>query len=243
MKNLIIFSMLTVLAVMNFSGCGKAQERPTKLSKKISGEVIQLNELADITKDDRQDSPENMAFKRQLVSKIEDPAKREQAELLLSQNRLVYMLMDGKVVVLEWVPPMTNKHAEATPVSATVTASETATVSATAEISDEGAAKVSVLQVKKLHTYDSLMAMKDGRSTTEIETLKASTWSQNHFAVLSEIEIQTGILENERTDYNEKKSTLGLTETSLAQAQVLILKSEIKAETAATAKDDASGAE
>ncbi|MCM2353937.1 MAG: hypothetical protein NDI63_10015 [Pseudobdellovibrio sp.] len=222
MKNLIIFSMLTVMAVMNFSGCGKAQERPTKLSKKISGDVVELKELADITKDERQDSPENMAFKRQLVNKIEAPAKREQAELLLSQNRLVYMLMDGKAVVLEFIPSMMNKHAEATPVAETAAASETTTASAT------------------VHTYESLMAMKDGR-TSEIETLKASIWSQNHFAVLSEIEIQTGILENERTDYDEKKSTLGLTETSLAEAQVLILKSEIKAETAA--KDDASGAE
>lgn len=223
MKNLIIFSMLAVMVVMNFSGCGKAQERPTKLSEKISGDVVNMNELADITKDERQDSPENMAFKRQLVTKIEDPAKREQAELLLSQNRLVYMLMEGKVVVLEFVPSMMNKHAVATPVSATVTASETATVSE-----------------KKLHTYESLMAMKEGRDANEVETLKASTWSQNHFAVLSEIAIQTGILENERTDYNEKKSTLGLTETSLNQAQVLILKSEIKTKTATA---DASGAE
>ncbi|WP_409477790.1 hypothetical protein [Pseudobdellovibrio sp. HCB154] len=234
MKNLIIFSMLAVMAVINFSGCGKAQERPTKLSKKISGEVVELKELADITKDERQDSPENMAFKRQLVNKIEDPAKREQAELLLSQNRLVYMLMDGKAVILEFIPSMMNKHAEATPVAETAGTSETAKV-------DEGVAKVSVLEVKKLHTYDSLMAMKDGRNSNEIETLKASSWSQNHFAVLSEIEIQTGVLESERTDYNEKKSTLGLTETSLAEAQVLILKSEIKTETAA--KDDASGAE
>lgn len=231
MKNLIIFSMLTVLAVMNFSGCGKAQERPTKLSKKISGEVVELNEIADITKDERQDSPENMAFKRQLVSKIEDPQKREQAEVLLSQNRLVYMLMDGKAVVLEFIPSMVNKHAEATPVS------ETEATKAT----DEAVAKVSILQVKKLHTFESLMAMKDGRNSNEIETLKASSWSQNHFAVLSEIAIQTGVLENERTDYNEKKSTLGLTETTLAEAQVLILKSEIKAEPTATA--DASGAE
>lgn len=241
MKNLIIFSMLTVMAVINFSGCGKAQERPTKLSKKISGEVVELKELADITKDERQDSPENMAFKRQLVNKIEDPAKREQAELLLSQNRLVYMLMDGKAVVLEFIPSMMNKHAEATPVAEATAASETTTVLATAEVAEEGVAKVSVLEVKKLHTYESLMAMKDGRNSTEIETLKASTWSQNHFAVLSEIEIQTGVLENERTDYNEKKSTLGLTETALAEAQVLILKSEIKTKPAA--KDDASGAE
>lgn len=231
MKNLIIFSMLTVMAVINFSGCGKAQERPTKLSKKISGEVVELKELADITKDERQDSPENMAFKRQLISKIEDPAKREQAELLLSQNRLVYMLMDGKAVVLEFIPSMMNKHAEATPLTEAAATSETTTV-----------AKVSVLETKKLHTFESLMAMKDGRNSNEIETLKASTWSQNHFAVLSEIEIQTGVLENERTDYNEKKSTLGLTETSLAEAHVLILKSEVKAE-AAAAKDDASGAE
>lgn len=230
MKNLIIFSMLTVMAVINFSGCGKAQERPTKLSKKISGEVVELKELADITKDERQDSPENMAFKRRLISKIEDPAKREQAELLLSQNRLVYMLMDGKAVVLEFIPSMMNKHAEATPLTEATATSETTTV-----------AKVSVLEIKKLHTFESLMAMKDGRNSNEIETLKASTWSQNHFAVLSEIEIQTGVLENERTDYNEKKSTLGLTETSLAEAQVLILKSEIKTE--APAKDDASGAE
>ena len=59
--------------------------------------------------------------------------------------------------------------------------------------------------------------------------------------VLSEIAMQTGILENEKTDYNEKKSTLGLTETELSQAQVLVLKSEIKEATVSTA--DASDGE
>lgn len=223
MKNLIIFSMLAVMVVINFSGCGKAEQRPTKLSKKISGHVVDMNELADITKAERQDSPENTAFKRQLVSKIEDPAKRQHAEVLLSQNRLVYMVMEGKVVVLEFVPSVMNKHAAVTTASATATASET----------------VQAIEAK-IHTFESLMAMKEGRNENEIKTLKTSTWSQNHFAVLSEIAMQTGILENERTDYNEKKSTLGLTETPLAQAQVLILKSEIKT---AAVTGDASGGE
>lgn len=223
MKNLIIFSMLAVMVVINFSGCGKAEQRPTKLSKKISGQVVDMNELSDITKAERQDSPENTVFKRQLISKIEDPAKRQQAEVLLSQNRLVYIFMEGKVVVLEFVPSVMNKHAAVTTASPTATASET----------------VQTIE-EKIHTFESLMAMKEGRDENEIKTLKTSTWSQNHFTVLSEIAMQTGILENERTDYNEKKSTLGLTETPLAQAQVLILKSEIKT---AAVTADASGGE
>lgn len=236
MKNLIIFAMLTMIAVMNFSGCGKAEQRPAKLSKKISGDVVNLNGLVDITKDERQDSPENTAFKRQLIAKMEDPTQREQAELLLSQNRLVYMLMDGKAVVLEFIPSNANKHAAPAEQTEAATSVSSTAVTSTTEVS-EAVMKVQVLEVKKLHTYESLMAMKDGRDSNEVEVLKTSTWSQNHFAVLAEIEMQTGILENERTDYNEKKSILGLTETPLNQAQVLVLKSEIKV------KADAFGAE
>lgn len=228
MKNLIIFSVLATMAVVNFSGCGKAQERPAKVSKKISGEVIELNNLADITVAERQDSPENVAFKKQLINKIENAEQREIAESLLAQNRLVYMFMEGKVVLLEHIPPSANKHAA--PVSAETTDTASAAI------------KVQVIQTRKLHTFDSLMAMKEGRHSEEVEALKVSNWSQNHFAILAEIGMQTGILDFERTDYNEKKSTLGLTETPLTQAQVIILKSEIKAEAAAST-DDASGAE
>lgn len=218
MKNLIIFSMLIVMTVINFSGCGKAQERPAKVNKNIANKVIQIDSLSDITTAERQDSPENISFKKSLIAKM-DESKRGQANLLLAQNRLVYMLMDGKVVVLEFIPSTMNKHA---------------TASATAEIAVSVAAT-------GLHTFESLMAMKAGRRIEENESLKTATWSQNHFAIIAEIEIQTGVLVNERTDYNEKKSTLTLSETSLAQAQVLILKSEIKAQPTVTA--DASGAE
>lgn len=217
MKNLIIFSMLTVLVIINFSGCGKAQERPAKISSKISGDIVQMKELADITSDGRQDSTENEAFKRQLVAKIENPVQREKAQDLLLQNRLVYMLMEGKVVILEFIPANVNKHA--------------VTASATIEIAETTSAT--------LHTYNSLMEMKAGRRQ-DVEALKVSTWSQNRFAILTEIKIQTGILED-RTEYNEKKSIIEFTETPLAEAQVLILKSEIKTEN--TAKDDVSGVE
>lgn len=251
MRNLIIFSMLAVMVVINFSGCGKAEQRPTKLSKKISGDVIQMSDLSDITQAERQDSPENVAFKKQLVSKIEDSSKRDQATSLLAQNRLVYMFMEGKVVLLEFMPSTVNKHATAstkveistsgaaTASEGAIAASATTSVSATAAVSETTDAN-EIVEVKTLHTFASLMALKEGR-TADIESIKVSTWSQNHFSILAEIEMQTGILENERTDYNEKKSTLGLTETSLAEAQVLILKSEIKTETTSTA--DASGGE
>jgi hypothetical protein len=223
--------MLTVMVVINFAGCGEAQQRPAKLNQKISGEVIEMTDLSDITQAERQDSPENVAFKRQLISKIEDADKRDQANLLLAQNRLVYMFMEGKVVVLEFIPATSNKHAAA--VSSTVEISNTASAAITALTTNSASAAIeagvdeTVIEVKTLHTFDSLMALKEGRDS-EIQSIKVSTWSQNHFSILTEIAVQTGILENEKTDYNEKKSTLALTETPLAQAQVLILKSEIK---------------
>lgn len=227
MKNLIIFSTLVVMAVINFTGCSKAQERPAKLNNDIAGKVVQIDSLTDITKAERQDTPENVAFKKQLIAKM-DESKRDNANLLLAQNRLVYMLMDSKIVVLEFIPSSSNKHAK------------TASTSTTAAVSSTDTAEEQVVEVKTLHTYESLMAYKEGR-TAEIASLKTSTWSQNHFVIIAEIEIQTGVLTNERTDYNEKKSILGLTETPLAQAQVLILNSEITTQPTATA--DASDAE
>lgn len=172
MRNLIIFSLLAVLIIINFSGCGKAQERPVKLNKELSGKVISLKDLDDGSQNNLQDTPENLSFKRQLISKIEDADKRIQAELLLSQNRLVYQLSDGKA------------------------------------------------------------------SLFEISDIKSSnTWAEKKYSLFAEIEIQTGLLENETTDYNEKKSTLTLTTTPLSEAQVLIIKSEIKKNTDETTTD------
>lgn len=238
MRNLIIFSMLAVMSVINFTGCGKAQERPTKMGKTLAAsEVVDMKTLADITSTEDQNSAENIAFKKQLIAKIEDSEKCDKATLLLEQNRLVYMMMEGKIVLLEFIPATVNKHAVAT-VSSTVTTSSTAASSSTDAVT-EALQSDDVVKVAELHTYESLMAVKEGR-TDKVAALKVSTWSQNHFIILTEIGIQTGVLENERTDYNEKKSTLGLTETTLSEAKILILKSEIKETTAST--DDASDA-
>lgn len=228
MKNLIIFSTLVVMAVINFTGCGKAQERPAKPNKEIAGQVVAIDGLIDITKAEQQNSPENISFKKRLIAKLETAEKRAQAEDLLAQNRLVYMLMEGKVVVLEFIPATTNKHATAS-VSATVAASETVAVAA-----DQAQAT----STAKLYTYEALMALKAGH-TEEATWAKVTLASQNHFVILAEIGMQTGILENETTDYDEKKSTLKLTETSLEQAQVLLLQAELNV--AATA--DVSGDE
>lgn len=220
MKNLIIFSTLAVMAVINFTGCGKAQERPAKPNSKIAGQVVAIDGLVDITKAEHQNSAENIAFKKALIAKLDSAEKREQAESLLAQNKLVYMLMESKVILLEHMPAAVNKHASVS-VSATVeTASETVEVAA--EEKQETASA-------KLYTYDALIALKEGRAE-EAQWSKVALPSQNLFAIIAEIGMQTGILENERTDYDEKKSTLKLTETSLDQARVLLLKSEIKAD-------------
>lgn len=226
MKNLIIFSMLAVMVIINFSGCGKAEERPSEPNKKIAGQVIAIDGLVDITKAEHQNSDENTAFKKQLIAKLDSAEKRTFAESLMAQNKLVFMLMDEKILLLEFVAAQQNKH-----ITATTQVADAA--SETLEISTE-----QVAQPVKLYTFDALIAMKTGENQT---WSKLSVASQNRFAILAEIGIQTGVLENETTDYNEKKSTLKLTETSLDQAQFLILKSEIKAEaeTKDAASDDA----
>jgi len=220
MKNLIIFSTLVVMAVINFTGCGKAQERPPKPNKKIAGQVVAIDGLIDITKSEHQNSPENISFKKMLIAKLASAEKREQAESLLTQNKLVYMLMEKKVILLEYVPATINKHASTS-------------VSATVETADEATTTAAV----KLYTYEALVALKAGR-TEEAAWSKVSLPSQNQFVILAEIGMQTGVLENEKTDYDEKKSTLKLTETSLEQAQVLLLQSELKTATADVSGDE-----
>lgn len=48
--------------------------------------------------------------------------------------------------------------------------------------------------------------------------------------VVAEFKISTGILEHERTDYNEKKSILTLSPTNLDQAEYLMIEEEISKE-------------
>ena len=205
MKNFIIFSMLAVMVVINFTGCGKAQERTFKPNKKIEGQVIEISALADITQAENQNSEENIAFKKKLIAKLDSEEKRTHATQLLAQNKLGYIVMDKKILLLEFVPANSNKH-----ISAAV---KTETASATTEVTEP-------TSETKLYSTSALVAMKSGQEVTS----KVSVESENQFAILAEIGAQVGILENETTDYNEKKSTLKFTETSLDQAQVLMLK-------------------
>ena len=221
MKNLIIFSMLAVMVVINFTGCGKAQERSFKPNKKIEGQVIAISGLADITQAENQNSEENITFKKKLIAKLDTEEKRTQATQLLAQNKLGYIVMDKKVLLLEFVPANSNKHISASVKTETV--SETAEVaSATTEVTEATSetVEVAVVSETKLYSTSALVAMKSGQEVNS----KVSVEAENQFAILAEIAAQVGILENETTDYNEKKSTLKFTETSLDQAQVLMLK-------------------
>ena len=213
MKNFIIFSMLAVMVVINFTGCGKAQERPPKPGKKIENQVIAISGLADITNSEKQNSEENISFKKKLIAKLDTEENRTYATQLLAQNKLGYIVMDKKVLLLEFVPAKSNKH---------ITASvKMETASSTAEVTtDSVSATPEVAEVfeTKLFTVSELMAMKAGQKSS-----KVLVETENQFAILAEIPAQVGILENETTDYNEKKSTQKFTETSINQAQVLML--------------------
>lgn len=213
MKNFIIFSMLTVMVVINFTGCGKAQERPPKPGKKIENQVIAISGLADITNSEKQNSEENISFKKKLIAKLDTEENRTYATQLLAQNKLGYIVMDKKVLLLEFVPSKSNKH---------ITASvKMETASSTAEVTtDSVSATPEVAEVfeTKLFTVSELLAMKAGQKSS-----KVLVETENQFAILAEIPAQVGILENETTDYNEKKSTQKFTETSINQAQVLML--------------------
>lgn len=202
MKNLIIFSMLAVMVVINFSGCGKAQERPSKPNKTIEGQVIEISGLADITQAENQNSKENISFKKKLIAKLVTEEKRVYAKQLLSQKKLGYIVVGKKVLLLEFVPANSNKHI-------------------TASVKVEAASATTELTETNLYSVSTLVAMKNGQAE---EASKVAVESENKFAILAEIGVQAGVLENETTDYNEKKSTLKFTETSLDQAQVLIIK-------------------
>lgn len=197
MKNIMIFLTLVALVVLNFSGCGRAQERPPKPNKKIQNQVIAIDSLTDITKTENQNTEENINFKKKLITKLDSAEKRNYAEGLLAENKLVFMLMNEKVLLLEFVPSEQNKNVS-----------------------------TAVKLESQLYSFDELMNLKNDQAK---DWSKVSLPTQNRFAILAEIAIQTGILENETTDYNEKKSTLKLTETNLEKSQFLILKSEIKA--------------
>lgn len=202
MKNLIIFSMLAVMVVINFSGCGKAQERPSKPNKTIEGQVIEISGLADITQAENQNSKENISFKKKLIAKLVTEEKRVYAKQLLSQKKLGYIVVGKKVLLLEFVPANSNKHI-------------------TASVKVEAASATTELTETNLYSVSTLVAMKNGQVE---EASKVAVEPENKFAILAEIGVQAGVLENETTDYNEKKSTLKFTETSLDQAQVLIIK-------------------
>lgn len=201
MKNVILFSILFGMVLINYSSCQKPPERQATVDKKIASDIVNASELADATTDQANNTEANTAFMKKAIAKITDLEAQKNMLALLEKNKLDFVLLNDQVDLLE----------------------------------------IKTTKGENLHTVESLMKLKKLSETTdpttqaalkiEIEnSLAAPATVEIYFSILAKISIKTGILENDTTDYNEKKSILKLTETTATEATHLILNEEIKAD-------------
>lgn len=152
MKHLFIFSTLVIMVVIQFSGCGKAKERPAVVQNEIADKVFPISKITEESQSQEGFSEENIKLKNKLIAKLDSEEKQNYATHLMSLNKLGLIFLDNKVSLVEY--------------------------------------------------------------TSE---------KRSDFEVLSEFPAKFGVLENELTDYNEKKSVLIFKETNSETAEVIFI--------------------
>ena len=227
---------LAAIAALSFlfistQGCQKAAERPAKINAKISNELIDITKIADITSDAKfqpDAQANNSILLDKAISKVTDENQKTELMQLKDRGQLAFRIDDVQSqIILIKVMNSNDVREEDTrgktfysltalkssktnqfvfeksnlivgSVSGTLTTSATVTTSATAEVSTTATAD-------------------------ENKNVASEKKSEPFYIELIAIGFKSGVLEHEKTDYNEKKSILNLEERPLRESTHIIL--------------------
>ena len=204
---------LITLAALSFlfistQGCQKAAERPAKVNAKISNDLIDITKTADVNSQGRfqpDAQMNNSVLLDKAISKVSDEALK--ADLIQSKERgqLTFKIEENKVVLIKIMHKSEVKEEDI-----------------------RGKAYYTVLTLKTEQLSQKFTVLTTAVSSAESVSATAQIDTKNPeadllFIVMVTVGFKSGVLEHEKTDYNEKKSILNLEEKPLNESTHIIL--------------------
>ncbi len=224
---------LAAIAALSFlfistQGCQKAAERPAKVNPKISNELIDITKVADVTSDAKfqpDAQANNSILLDKAITKITDENLKTELTQLKVRGQLAFRIDEVKnQIILIKVMNSTDVREEDTRGKTyyTLTALKSS--------------KVNQLVFEKSNLIFESVSGTLANSTVSTTTTTSSTVvtsaapkineqskSEPFYIELIAIGFKSGVLEHEKTDYNEKKSILNLEERPLSESTHIIL--------------------
>lgn len=222
---------LATIAALSFlfismQSCQKAAERPAKVNPKISNELIDITKVADINSDatfqpDAQAN--NSILLDKAITKIKDENLKNELIQLKNNGQLAFRIDDlqNRVVLV--------KVMKSTEVSEEDIRGKTYYT-----LSALKSSKVRGIIFEKnnltLATTSGTLAVSPTVTTSATVTTSSTAETEEQqvkieplYIELIDIGFKCGVLEHEKTDYNEKKSILNLEERSIRESTHIIL--------------------
>jgi len=254
-KHLLLASTLLV-----FAACNKPTDRPAVVNSKIASKVFAISELPEITSSKKAilvSGGENADIKKMdaslkqtkiegkadaIIKKITSEAPKADLEKHLKSGAVAFVILKDQIKVLKIVADATapQSSSEAALQASSEAALQDNTEAAPQAIEAAGPAQ-ELLTMKYLSKLKEHAKASDARAQAamegELAQAKAERPSQigetYGFIEVASIKVEKfGVLDNERTDYGEKKSLLNVIDTTFELATHLLVGDEIKAKAA-----------
>ncbi len=225
---------LAAIAALSFlfistQGCQKAAERPAKVNPKISNELIDITKVADVTSEGSfqpEAQANNSALLDKAISKVADENLKNELTQLKNQGQLTFKIEENKLILLK-VMKSTDVREE--DIRGKIYYSElTLKASHTNQFVFEKSNLIfesvsGTLVVSTTLTTSATVTTSSTAEASAAQQVEEQVKSKFTFIELIAIGFKSGVLEHEKTDYNEKKSILNLVERSLRESTHIIL--------------------
>ena len=219
---------LAAIAALSFlfistQGCQKAAERPAKINAKISNELIDITKIADITSDAKfqpDAQANNSILLDKAISKVTDENQKTELMQLKDRGQLAFRIDDVQSQIILIKVMNSNDVREEDTRGKTFYSLTALKSSKTNQFVFE---KSNLIVGSVSGTLTTSATVTTSATADENKNVASEKKSEPFYIELIAIGFKSGVLEHEKTDYNEKKSILNLEERPLRESTHIIL--------------------
>lgn len=230
MKKHVLSTVLGITAAaLLVTGCNKPTQRPSELDKELAGKVMEIKELSEITGDSKavfysgseKDlsgmNSEAVSLKQnklegkveELTKKIKNPAKAAALAAQLQNGVIAIVVLEREIKILKVVPEINHAPDHLVSSLQLYNAMKDMSKTSDAQAQSELAQKMDVLK------FQSPAQLHEKFGLVEISSIKVEKY---------------GVLEDQRTEYGERKSVQGITQKPFQFATHIVVGDEMSAE-------------
>lgn len=227
-KQIILTSVVTGIALTGalFTGCQRPTERPSVVNSKIAANLFEVKDLSELTgeksktvfyqgseKDISKFAGVNQAKldgtkAQDIIKKVKSPAAKAALDEHLKTGVVALVVLDDQIKVLKLVPETFSTFENKVTSMAFVTKLKALSKTSDVKVQNDLFKQLNDLQ------YKSPAELGETFGLVEIAAIKVTNY---------------GVLDNEKTDYNEKKSTLNIDKKPFEFATHIVIGDEIGA--------------